>query len=105
MTNTLVPSACVHLIHIYGCPESQRAGGPPGAQSLEGRLAGTAHPLKLRNERWQWGKHQVTALKGLSHEIATHNVTFGPPTTQECFAQWAGGSEPQLLFSWDFALL
>ena len=97
-TNTLVPCACAHLTHIYSCPESQRAGGLLGPRVWRGGLLGLP-PQKLRNERWQWGKHQVTALKGLSHEIATHNVTLWSTNHLRVFCPvgWQLGAPAALL--------
>lgn len=64
-------------------------------------LLGQSPPKKknnnpLRNERGQQGKHQVTALKGLSHLVTDHPACFTPGP-----AAWG----LPWLSSWGFALL
>lgn len=71
-----------------------------GPRVWRGGLLGLPTPPKLRNERWQWGKHQVTALKGLSRERATHNVTLWSTDHPRVFCPvgwWLGASAALLL--------
>lgn len=66
------------LVYVAGGAVRASRQVPPGAPGLEGEALRDSPYPKQRTPGWQWGKHHIIALKGLSRESTDHLDVFHP---------------------------